>query len=82
LHIRFDRSNKPTKAGWLEIIGMEGAYIHQHWINMIQWIQTHFVSGDLEIKFVNGLPTNLEGAKQKVYFNKAETIPKGMPLDF
>ena len=79
--IRFDKQPQPIK-GIQYVIPSLDIRIHEYWINLIQWCQNYFVSGEIEFKLVSGQPTELIGAHQNVRFDKPETIPTGIPLDF
>ena len=81
--IRFDKQpSTPVKNGVYYLIQSLDMRIHEHWINLINWVQRYFQSGMLEFRLVGGQPTELLSGKQRVDFSKPETIPSGMPLEF
>ena len=81
--IRFDRKTpKSITDGMWYVIPSLDVRVHEYWINLIQWCQSSFVSGELEIRLVGGQPIELISAKQDVRFDKPETIPNGIPLNF
>ena len=79
--IRFDKP-KPPKVNNYYLIQSLDLRISENWINLIQWCQNYFQSGDIEFRLVDSHPIDLVGARQKVRFDKPETIPAGTPLDF
>lgn len=82
-NIRFDKQvSRSAKNGTWYYIESLDVHIHEYWINLIRWCQDYFTSGKLEIRLVVGCPTELISASQKVYFNRPETIPLGVPLEF
>ena len=79
--IRFDK-HPTSREGVNYIIQSLDVRISKSWIDMIQWIQTYFISGKFGFRIISAQPTELLMTKQKVDFSKPETIPTGMPLDF
>ena len=79
--IRFDKQ-PVVKEGINYVIQSLDMRIPKAWIDMILWIQTHFISGRIGFRLVSAQPTELLSVKQSVNFSKPETIPNGMPLDF
>ena len=79
--IRFDKQKSKTK-GKSYVISSIDVHIHEYWINLIQWCQNYLQKGEIEFKIVNACPTDLISAKQEVRFDKQETIPSGLPLEF
>lgn len=49
--------------------------ISESWVNLIHWCQTSFPHGDIKIKIVNGLPTELLEQHAKIRFDKQNTMP-------
>ena len=80
--IRFDKKTSKISDGRSYIIPSLDVRVHEYWINLIQWCQNCFVAGDLEFTLVGGQPIELMGAHQSVRFDKPETIPNGVPLNF
>jgi hypothetical protein len=54
--------------------------VSESWINLIYWCQTQCPHGDIEIKIVNGLPTDLVSWKPRIRFDKSNSIPSDSPL--
>lgn len=79
--IRFDKNNSKSD-GISYLIPSLDIHVHEYWVNLIQWCQNYFVKGEIEFRLVNSLPTDLLSAKQDTRFDKPETIPSGMPLNF
>ncbi len=80
--IRFDKITPGKVEGNWYLIPSIGVYVHECWVNLVQWCQNYFPKGELEIKLVNGQPIDLLSAKQEIRFDKKETIPEGTPLNF
>ena len=81
--IRFDKQvPKSINDGVWYVIPSLDTRVHEYWINLIQWTQQCFVSGELMLRLVGGQPTELLAAKQNVRFDKPETLPNGIPLNF
>ena len=79
--IRFDKPEYKEQGKYYLIQSLD-LRVSEYWINLIQWCQDYFQSGDIEFKLIGSQPTELLGASQKVRFDKPETIPTGIPLDF
>ena len=54
--------------------------VHESWINLVHWCQNNAPFADIEIRIVNGQPTELLGCKPKVRFDKQASIPAGLPV--
>ena len=54
--------------------------ISEPWVNLISWCQTTCPHGTIELKIVNGLPTDLISWKPKIMFDKPSSIPSEPPL--
>lgn len=54
--------------------------ISESWINLINWCQMQAPFSDVEVRIVNGQPTDLLACKPKVRFDKQPTIPQGTPF--
>ena len=81
--IRFDKNDVPRdKDEKIYVIQSLDIRIPESWINMINWVQSYFVSGRLGFKLIAARPTELIEAVQKANFSKPETIPNGVPLNF
>lgn len=82
-NIRFD---KPPSSrgdnGKVYLISSLNIYITEGWINIIQWCQNYFMMGKMTFNLHGASPTDLISAVQEVRFDKPETIPPGMPLNF
>jgi len=81
-NIRFDRVHKSRDNGVYYKISSLDVRVHESWINLISWCQNYFVAGTIIQEFVNACPTKLHSAKPIVRFDKPETIPPGLPLEF
>jgi len=80
--IRVDKPSKLTKddiSYWIPSVDVR---VHYSWINLIQWCQNYYVSGDLGFMLVSAHPTEIVKTDQRVDFSKPETIPSGIPLNF
>lgn len=80
-NIRFDKQISKIN-GTSYLISSIDVHVHEHWINMIQWCQNYFTKGEMEFKLVNACPTDLVSVKQDIRFDKSETIPNGLPMNF
>lgn len=81
--IRFDKQlSGRGDNGKNYLIASLNVYVNENWINLIQWCQNYFTKGKLSFKLHNATPTDLLSAEQEVRFDKPETIPSGMPLQF
>ena len=54
--------------------------VHESWINLVSWCQTNAPYADIELRIVNGQPTELITCKPKVRFDKQASIPQGLPV--
>ena len=79
--IRFDKQ-PIIKNGVNYVIQSLDMRIPKSWVDMIQWVQSYFISGRMGFRLVSAQPTELLSVKQSVNFSKPETIPAGIPLDF
>ena len=81
--IRFDKQfSGRGDNGTVYVIASLNVRVHENWINLIQWCQNYFTKGKLTFKLHNSTPTDLLSAEQEVRFDKPDTIPPGMPLNF
>ena len=72
----------PTNGALVYIIPSLDFRVHEYWVNLIRWCQDYFNSGELEFKVVAGQPWELISAKQEVRFDKPDTLPNAVPLEF
>jgi hypothetical protein len=80
-NIRFDKQTS-KQEGTSYIIPSLDVHVHEYWVNLIQWCQSYFTKGEIEFKLVNSCPADLISAKQDMRFDKLDTIPAGIPLNF
>ena len=80
--IRFDKQGAPKTDGTWYIIPSLDCRVHEYWINLIQWCQNYFVKGSIEFRLINAQPTDLLDVKQDMRFDRPDTIPPGIPLNF
>jgi len=80
--IRFDKPMASRTDGIYYLIASLDFRVHEYWINLIKWCQDYFMKGELELRLINSCPTDLLSVKQEVRFDKPDTIPKGIPLNF
>ena len=80
--IRFDKQAPVKSNGTWYLIPSLDIRVHEYWINLIQWCQNYFIKGKIDFRLVNALPTELIAAKQEFRFDKPDTIPLGVPLEF
>lgn len=46
------------------------------WVELIKFCDSEFPNGELKVKIVNSLPTDLLEAKRKIRFDKPNSIPQ------
>ena len=56
--------------------------ITEPWVNLINWCQTNAPYADIEVRLVNGQPTELIQCKPKIRFDKQKSLPNGVPVKF
>lgn len=80
-NIRFDKQ-KSRSEGKSYLISSIDVHVHEYWINLIQWCQNYFAKGEIEFKLISACPADLISVKQEIRFDKSDTIPDGIPLEF
>lgn len=49
--------------------------VPEAWMNLIKYCQTILPHGEIQVRIVNGLPTDLVGEKKRIRFDKDMTVP-------
>ena len=62
-----------TKDNILPVVEIK---VSEAWIDFINFVQTQAPYANIEVKFVNGQPSDLLSCKPKVRFGKKQSIPK------
>lgn len=65
---------KEKEEKWYVVPELE-VRVHESWINLVNWCQTQMPYGDIEIRIVNGQPTERLSYHPKVRFDKKGSIP-------
>ena len=68
-----------TEEKWYVVPELE-VRVHESWINLVNWCQTQAPYADIELRIVNGQPTELLSCKPKVRFDKQTSVPQGLPV--
>jgi len=71
---------KPKEEGKVYLIAELDIRVHESWINLINWCQQNAPYADIELRIVNGQPTDLLSCKPKVRFDKQASLPNGIPV--